>query len=147
MTKEAMAARLNGREIGDERDGGVGATAKDAGLVIVFGASDDLMELEGAINDEFGCFAGRTAMIDRVGLLGKRPDVDASDEELETWLARKKAAAQIKAIWCPKDDAGNIWTSWAYETDIPHATFDILDDGEIYCRGIVFELNALPVAP
>jgi hypothetical protein len=40
-------------------------------------------------------------------------------------------------VW-GKDD-----TSWSYETDIPHATFDVLEDGEVYCRGIVFALADL----
>lgn len=39
----------------------------------------------------------------------------------------------INSIWCK----GN--ADWTYETNIPHATFDIYDDGELYCRGIVFE--------
>ena len=33
--------------------------------------------------------------------------------------------------------------SWTYKTDIPHSTFDILEDGEKYCRGIVFALDEL----
>ena len=33
--------------------------------------------------------------------------------------------------------------SWSYLTDIPHKTFDIMEDGEIYCRGIVFSLDDL----
>jgi len=32
---------------------------------------------------------------------------------------------------------------WTYETDIPHECFDILRDGEKYCRGIVFCLDKL----
>ena len=37
--------------------------AKDSGLVIVYGASDDLMEFEGAIEDEIGCYDGDTIHI------------------------------------------------------------------------------------
>ena len=33
--------------------------------------------------------------------------------------------------------------AWTYMTDIPHATFDVMDDGELYCRGIVFALADL----
>lgn len=39
----------------------------------------------------------------------------------------------IDAIWC-KDEF-----SWTYKTNIPHATFEVYDGGEPYCRGIVFE--------
>lgn len=30
---------------------------------------------------------------------------------------------------------------WTYETDIPHETFVIYNDGEPYCRGIVFSVD------
>lgn len=39
----------------------------------------------------------------------------------------------IDAVWCEGE------YSWTYKTNILHATFDIYDDGEKYCRGIVFE--------
>lgn len=41
----------------------------------------------------------------------------------------------IEAVWCKGDYC------WSYETNIPHATFDIYDDGEKYCKGIVFDIN------
>ena len=39
----------------------------------------------------------------------------------------------IDAVWC---EDGYDWT---YRTNIPHATFDIYEGSETYCRGIVFE--------
>lgn len=39
----------------------------------------------------------------------------------------------IDSVWCKGD------FDWTYKTNIPHATFDIYDDAEKYCRGIVFE--------
>ena len=41
----------------------------------------------------------------------------------------------IDAVWCEGEFA------WTYNTNIPHATFDIFDDEEKYCKGIVFELK------
>jgi hypothetical protein len=38
----------------------------------------------------------------------------------------------IDAVWCEGE------YSWTYKTNIPHATFDIWEDGEKYCKGIVF---------
>lgn len=43
----------------------------------------------------------------------------------------------IDAVWC-KDGY-----SWIYNTNIPHATFDIYEDKEKFCRGIVFSLRDL----
>jgi hypothetical protein len=39
----------------------------------------------------------------------------------------------IDAVWCEGE------YSWTYRTNIPHATFDIYEGSETYCRGIVFE--------
>lgn len=39
----------------------------------------------------------------------------------------------IDAVWCEGEYC------WTYNTNIPHATFDIYEDNEKYCKGIVFE--------
>lgn len=43
----------------------------------------------------------------------------------------------IDAVWCDGE------YSWTYDTNIPHATFDIYDDGDKFCRGIVFDKREL----
>lgn len=43
----------------------------------------------------------------------------------------------IEAIWCPDDKN----CSWAYETKLAHAEFNIYEDNELYCVGIVIDLN------
>jgi hypothetical protein len=108
--------------------------------VIVYGASDDIMEFVGAIDDECGCCDGGTALVDKHGVLD-RSRVD--DEDLHgMWehVTREKSARKITAVWA--EDG----YSWTYRTDIPHATFEITEDGEPYCRGIVFALADLAVA-
>jgi hypothetical protein len=44
---------------------------------------------------------------------------------------------KIKAVWDPED----IDASWKIETEIPHETFDIMEDGELFCRGVVFHVD------
>lgn len=140
MTKEELAASLNGlqypayKNITPEQK----AAAKAAGLVIVFGASDDLMEFEGAIYDEFGCYDGGTVLVDAKGMLDRSQiddDDDDDDEAIADYVTRKAGAKQIEAVW---HQAGDI--SWTYETAIPHATFEVHEGDEVYCRGIVFSL-------
>jgi len=46
--------------------------------------------------------------------------------------------AQYKITITPNCDGEYFWT---IDTNIPHETFDILADGEKYCKGIVFSLN------
>lgn len=138
MTKEDAAALLNGleypaREIEQHND-----ALRQAGLVAVFGASDDLMEFRGAIYDELGAYDGTVAKVDREGIVPSWDAVsDTGDEDQAAdYFRRKSSGVEIEAVWAPeKPDA-----SWLIKSAIPHATFDILEDGDLYCRGIVFAL-------
>lgn len=136
MTKEELAARLNGRQYRNEITAGEAAEAKAAGLVVVYGYSDDNMEFEGAIRDEIGCYDGGTAYLTRDGLLQN----DCDDDECPHFEKLKQKASTIEAIWSPGDEQ----YSWIYKTDIPHATFEIIEDDLPFCRGIVFALADVP---
>lgn len=43
----------------------------------------------------------------------------------------------IKAVWCPRDRD----CAWAYETELPHAEFRVMENAEVYCYGIVCDLS------
>jgi hypothetical protein len=141
MTHQELAAKLNGREYLGELDPTEHEIAKLNRLVVVFGASDDLMEFRGAIHDEIGAYNGTTAKVTVNGLLPSWNELDHDDEsEMDKYYAMKNLGFMtIKAIWCPKGTE----MSWAYKTQIPHSTFDVMEDGEVYCRGIVFCLNQI----
>jgi hypothetical protein len=111
--------------------------ARNDGLVIVYGASDDLMEFEGAIRAEVDSYNGCTVLIDQDGLVPIREQAEA-EGELEGWFLRKRRAMTLEAVWNPGQGL-----SWAYRTDIPHAEFRVVEGDEIYCRGIVFALADL----
>jgi len=140
MTKEELAAQLDGikypayRSITKEQF----AAARESGLVIVYGASDDLMEFDGAIRDEFGCYEGGTAFIDKNGLIDRSQIDDDDDEAIHEFVERKKSGHAIEAFWCKRGEY-----TWAYETSIPHATFTITNEEELYCRGLVFSITDL----
>lgn len=137
MNKKQLAELLNNTQYPVRIDDELRKQAKENGLVIVYGTSDDLMEFEGAIQDEFGCYDGGTALVDSKGLLPEREDID-DDDALEEYFSRKKNVRHIEAMWCKEDEY-----SWTYKTDIPHETFEVLDEAEEYCRGIVFSLSDL----
>jgi hypothetical protein len=131
MNAKDLAAQLTGAEytrkiITKELE----AVAKAAGLVVVFGISDDLMEFRGAIYDELGAYNGTTAHLTSAGLLQN----DCDNDECPHFEKLKQSAATIEALW------GKEGYSWVYETTIPHETFEVVEDGESYCRGIVFAL-------
>jgi len=135
VTKEGLAALLNGREYGDEMTAEEERDAGQAGLLVVFGASDDLAEFRGAWIDEAGCSGGGTLLFDREGLIPSNRSDRWSDEEMARYFARKAKALQVEALWCAEPGY-----SWTYKTDLPHATFEVVEDGEPYCRGIVINL-------
>jgi hypothetical protein len=131
MTAQELAALLNGREYIHEVTDDECNAAFDAGLVIVFGASDDLAEFRGKIDDEVGCYDGGTIYLTSAGLLTN----PCSDSRCPYFEKAKESAATIEAVF---DEEGY---TWIYKTDIPHATFDIMEEGEKYCRGMVFRLS------
>lgn len=131
MTPMEAAAKLDGNEYTEEGSREFFAEMKKAGLVAVYGASDDNMVFNGAIHDEVGCYNGGTAYLTSDGLLIN----ECENDECPHFAKLKKLAATIDAVW------GEDGYSWTYRTDIPHATFDIKEDGDTYCRGIVFALK------
>lgn len=97
--------------------------AEEFDIVIVHGASDDLMEFRGAIEDEADCYDGGEVYFDETGVY--------DDPELADNL--------INAVWADEEQKA----SWTYETDIPHEEFKVYEDEEVYCIGIVFSLDDL----
>jgi hypothetical protein len=132
MNTKELAARLNGTEYPLYVPRELAADAKAAGLVIVYGASDDLMEFAGAIDDELGAYDGTTAYLVRTGMLQN----DCGNDDCPHFEKLKANARTIEALWCKEGDY-----SWTYRTTIPHETFEITEEGGPYCRGIVFALT------
>lgn len=107
----------------------------------MFGASDDLVEFRGAIDDELGACEGTEALISKDGKF-----LPHDIEDHEEWLEEHGLLADFKARFPNKVVAtrsGVDGPSWRITTDIPHATFMIMEDGEEYCQGIVFNLSDL----
>ena len=136
LSPQELATRLNGREYRLEITKAECAEAKAAGLVVVFGASDDLAIFSGAIDDEG--YIG-TILLDADGLLPDRDSCE-TDEEIFDYLTRKRAGVAKIVPAYGRDGR-------TFSTRIPHATFDVYEDGELFCRGIVFALADLGVKP
>lgn len=136
MTSKELADLLDGNQYGQEITKEQEMTAANSNLVVVFGYSDDDVELRGEINDEVGAYNGTTFRVTRKGVLHTH---DCGCDECEYFAIAKRAAAEIKAIWHDTGDA-----CWTFETQIPHETFRIYEDGELFCIGIVFSADDLP---
>ena len=128
---KTIADALDGIEYGEKIDPTILKNAKTFGAVIVFGASDDLVEFRGAIDGEADCDGTGTICFNRSGELRS----ECSEDDCPYFEAICRKASEIKAIW------GAEGYSWTYETDIPHETFEILERGIKYCRGVVFNID------
>lgn len=121
MTAKEFAQRLGIREYDRELSKEEEKFALANGLVVIFGASDDLIELRGAIYGEFYAFNGGQCYVTKDGKVSEEPI---------------PGGVKIEAEW---NSDYNLPT-WTYKTDIPHETFMVMDDGDTYCRALVFSL-------
>lgn len=136
MDAQDLARQLTGCQYGEEIPVAIERLAKAAGLVVVFGGSDDLMEFRGAIHDEVGCGRRTSVLVDATGLVPQFSGIDKDDQDaLRDYFQREHAGRKIEALWGAEPGY-----SWTYQTDIPHATFEVREEDEPYCRGIVFAL-------
>ena len=124
-----FAELLDGRAYGAETSEKTVELAKEHGFVIIYGSSDDLAQIDGAIQEEVGCYDGGEIPFFAGGLLEKECEDDNCPHE-DRMIER---AYKVTAVWCGKDKP-----SWSYETDIRHEKFNIWEDGEVFCEGIVF---------
>lgn len=143
ITKEELAEKLNGRTYLNEMTEEEEQEAKESELVVVFGQSDDLVELRGAIDDELDMYDGGTIYLTKEGVLKN----ECEDSDCPYFQKLLEDATQILAVF--GDDSPSLGVqgySWSFRAvDIPDAaTFDILDsDGEKYCRGFIFAMEDL----
>jgi hypothetical protein len=114
LTKELLAVALNGRESPFDLTAEEQAQAKLAGLLVIFGDVEKMV-FRGARSDELDTSNGGHAL-----------------------LAPEPNSKWVEALWCAGDDA-----TWTYKTDVPHATFEVMDDGIVYCRGLVISVADL----
>ncbi len=133
-----LAIKLNCRNYTQEITKEEASEAKESGLIVIFGSSDDLVEFKGAITEELNDGI--------ILLIPKGIKVMITDEdEGESWEEGGEEAIAIQL----KDDAemgkNRIEAEysqecvWSFKTEIPHHIFNIFDDGDPYCVGIVID--------
>lgn len=134
MTKQEFAKLFNGREYGEELSKQDEKQLKECGMVAVFGYSDDNVEFKGAIHDEIGAYGGALMKFTKEGKF--------LTDELREKIQEVEFELEIK-IPIQLNEIDAHYYPWKFNTDIPHATFDIMEDGDLFCRGIVFSMDDL----
>lgn len=130
-----IAKRFDKIQYGDIDHTDLLGLLKPDNLVVVYGASDDLCELRGAIDEEYGAYEGTTLVWG-----GKKfISADDEDEEQDAEDMKAKGAFFIRQIWCPDDEK-----SWGFQTNIPNAEkFIVMEDNDMYGEGLIFSMDDL----
>ena len=141
MTHTQLAAILNGREMGEEITRNEEEQASTEGFVVAFGYSDDNIELRGAIHAEISCYAGGYFKIGPEAVMEPKEESDEITlADARLYIEReRKSLNTLKAEWCPKDAI----CSWRISIDCPHSKFSVMEEGELFCIGIVFSISDL----
>ena len=121
MNIKEWAEKLNNIEYPADEIWDMRKQFEEDGVVIVYGASDDLIEFEGAISDEGDCYNDEVFYLNKEGL-----------------------TTSYSKNYVKVTHPHNGTVQFNYETNIPNVEwFNIVEDGELYCKGFVFNINDL----
>ena len=135
---ETLVELIGNLEYGDAIPYEAKDLAQQIGAAIIFGYSDDGIVVEGAVEDQAGAYGGTTCWVDKEGFLPLNSNLTLADEgantlaECRSLIQRFDRSVKIEAI----EETDGYY--WQYKTDWPHKTFEITEDGEPWCKGIVF---------
>lgn len=147
MNVQDFAKRLNGREYGDEISTTEEQVAKENKLLIIFGYSDDCVELRGVIDEEF---TGGTTII--FGRKGETIFIDTDTDDIGGYegfdgvFKRCKKLEAIQVDECSVEPESYVSSEhgingWEFKTDLHHAEFFIYEDEELYGKGLVIDMS------
>lgn len=121
MNTKEWAEKLNNIEYPADEIWNMRKQFEEDGVVVVYGASDDLIEFEGAIQDEGDCYNDEVFYLNKEGL-----------------------TTSYSKNYVKVTHPHNGTVQFNYETNIPNVEwFDVVEDGELYCKGFVFNINDL----
>lgn len=129
----AFAQELNGSEYPFRLTANQTIRAQDARLVVAYGESDDLLEFEGSVYEEVGAYEGGEAFFNTEGILQNK----CPDDACPYFQEKKNLARKVTSSWGGDHDGYN----WVVSADFAFETFDVFEDGKLFCRGIVFCLD------
>ena len=131
MNIEQFANSLNNRQHLEEITKEEEKFAAKNNWLVVFGYSDDNIELRGAIYEELGAWNGTTIYLLNGELL------EYCECECKYYIEAKNKSKIIKANW---NDSSEEFC-WTIESDVKHYNFEILDGEDKFCKGAVFDIR------
>lgn len=101
------------------------------GIYIIYGASDDLLEVDGFFREEFDAYNG---------LNSKNLEYYDDGGDIN-YVIKALKDNEVIATWCPNPEV-----SWSIECTPYHTadteSFDIMEDGEVFCQGLILQYPA-----
>ena len=142
-TPEKFAKLLNGREYTNEITKYEESVAKHNNLVVAFGASDDLLEFRGAINDEVGAYDSVLVYVVSGKVITESAVLNGISALRKYGFLETVPKETVEAVWCESDEFPNdLDASWLIKVNgFESAPFDVMEDDRLYCRGAVFLLK------
>ena len=135
LTKEQMARSISGNQYLQEISPLDRIIAKNSGLLIIYGASDDITVFDGVIMDEAGAYDGENHKILSNGDIFNRDDLH--DQIVSKGYRVPQTKINVTAEFAPDD----VECTWRITTDVPFAPFNIFEDDDLYCIGAVVEFS------
>lgn len=154
-TIEDLAKLLDGNEYRDELVNQKGidviGLCKQKGWIVVYGASDDLLEIDGALSDELGAWGGCVAKFYKKGEFypeyGEEDTYHKTSEDSFFSIDKNEQnrikndnekCLLIESVWDPNE----IDASWQINCKgAPHVSFNVMEDEEVYCEALVIDIS------
>lgn len=141
-----LADHLNNRQYEYELNDNLEKFAKDYNLAVAFAISDDLIEFRGAFEEEL-CVSEEFYFDKEFKIISNHNKIklDEKDICIDDFISIYKLDLEVELKnkitqeWRPKDSKA----SWRLSTNFPHKTFNIFEGENLYCVGIVFDINDL----
>lgn len=143
LTKEKLAELLDGRDLRGKYDYPTTQEVEDSNLVVLYGRSDYLIEVRGAVYNSI-CIDGECKLA--LVLAGEEIDdeEDVTNMDIPAVLPLSDEYDQsdnprlITVQYCSLD---NTIADWEFDTVLPHATFLLNKEGKPFCKGIVIDID------
>ncbi len=130
----AIAEAMNGISYDNLRNGraleNIAREAQKRGCIIIYGISDDIVRVAGAIDEEIDAWDGTVFHVADGKLVPVQTD---GCEDCELYKRAIANAVEVKALW---EHQGYRWYVEA-PSNAASEPFIVYRDGETFCRGIV----------
>ena len=147
MNTQQLAELLNNRQYRNEIEDDEIQVAKENNLLVVFGHSDDNVELRGAIYEEYS--VGNTILIagknDTILIETGTDDLYGFDD-FDGVYKRFNDLGCVQVSDCDEEPENYITSEygmngWEFTTDLPYSEFEIYDGEDLHGKGLVIDLS------